>query len=350
MTLFEASLKLTESEYRNLPELSYSTLSRYDREGYECLRNLDEPISSPSLLFGSMLDCLLTQGEDAFFATYVVCNTPPMSESLKAAATLLLAREELQMALIPDDAILDAANIVGFCPSYKDVTRVTKIREGASEYYNFMKTHQDCVMVSEDMMSDVQECALTLKTHPRTREFFIPASPVSNHELFFQLQFKSKFYDLPYKGMLDLVKIDHHTKTIYPCDIKTTKSIYTFVESFYTYRYYLQAAMYTCLLKDTIAAHCPELQDYTIAPYQFIVIDRTNKIPVVFKWAPTSDVVTPGGYVRKSWTELLTEVASHIGCLDQGLPSDWLEQIAMEGSINLNKVNDENQSKIIQRS
>ena len=66
MTLKEAGLNLPEEEYRKYPGLSYSMLSRYDREGYECVDTLFEPLITPSLSFGSMVDCLLTQGKEAF--------------------------------------------------------------------------------------------------------------------------------------------------------------------------------------------------------------------------------------------------------------------------------------------
>ena len=44
MTLQEASLNLSEQEYRDYPCLSYSALSKFDREGYECVDTLFTPI------------------------------------------------------------------------------------------------------------------------------------------------------------------------------------------------------------------------------------------------------------------------------------------------------------------
>ena len=51
--LSDIALDISESEYREMPELSYSTLSTYETLGYNGLEHLFDKKESPSLLLGS---------------------------------------------------------------------------------------------------------------------------------------------------------------------------------------------------------------------------------------------------------------------------------------------------------
>ena len=70
-SLKDISWDVTEDQYRADSALSYSTLSRFNREGFDNLAHLFDKIESPSLLFGSVVDTLLTgtekEFEDRFF-------------------------------------------------------------------------------------------------------------------------------------------------------------------------------------------------------------------------------------------------------------------------------------------
>ena len=69
----ELSWNVTEEEYRKDPAISYSTLSRFEREGWRNLSSLFDKVDSPALLFGSAVDCMLTDGEQAFAERFIVC-------------------------------------------------------------------------------------------------------------------------------------------------------------------------------------------------------------------------------------------------------------------------------------
>ena len=60
--LKDIALPVSEPEYRQRPELSYSTLSRYESLGFDGLDHLFDKVESPSLLFGSIVDTMLTDG------------------------------------------------------------------------------------------------------------------------------------------------------------------------------------------------------------------------------------------------------------------------------------------------
>ena len=54
------SLPITEPEYRQMPELSYSNLSTYESLGYNGLDHLFDKKESLSLTLGSAVDAIIT--------------------------------------------------------------------------------------------------------------------------------------------------------------------------------------------------------------------------------------------------------------------------------------------------
>ena len=70
--LSEISLPITEPEYRARPELSYSTISTYETLGFSGLDHLFDRKETPSLLLGSVVDCLITGGWDEFNSLFCI--------------------------------------------------------------------------------------------------------------------------------------------------------------------------------------------------------------------------------------------------------------------------------------
>lgn len=342
MTLQEASLNLTEEEYREYPCLSYSNLSKYDRDGYESLETLFDSISTTSLAFGSLVDYLLTQSDKDLtdkFAIVEALTSPPLI--LNIVTKLAETRSEKQMALISDESILYVADMIGYQTNWKPETRISKIRMLGSSDYNQIKSCENKIRITQKDLDDAKSCIEALKSDPTTSWYFW-SNPMTGTEALYQLQFVSRDIstDIEFKGMLDLVLIDHANKRIYPCDLKTTKSIYTFENSFYTYRYYIQAAMYTQLLYDTIMNKCPELSNYTIEPYRFIVISRATFKPVVFQWKvpdKSEHLKAPNGEPLSDWRELLERLTWDISNKDTKLPKPWYENLKKDGFITIKR-------------
>ena len=65
-SLKDISWDVTEEVYREDPALSYSTLARYEREGFNNLSKLFNRIETPSLTFGSAVDSIITGGQEEF--------------------------------------------------------------------------------------------------------------------------------------------------------------------------------------------------------------------------------------------------------------------------------------------
>ena len=58
----ELAWSVDEPTYRADSAISYSTLSRFEREGWRKLSSLFDKIETPSLTFGSAVDTKLTDG------------------------------------------------------------------------------------------------------------------------------------------------------------------------------------------------------------------------------------------------------------------------------------------------
>ena len=80
-SLKDISLQITEQEYREMPELSYSTLAKYERGGFSSIKTLNDKVESPSLLYGSCVDTYLTDGVDAFNERFMVAIFPELKDS-----------------------------------------------------------------------------------------------------------------------------------------------------------------------------------------------------------------------------------------------------------------------------
>ena len=78
-------------------------------------------------------------------------------------------------------------------------------------------------------------------------------------------------------GYVDYYTIDTETKTVTICDLKTSgKTVDNFSESVDFYNYWLQAAIYSKMVYDSLG---DDRDDYTIT-FKFIVIDKYNQVYV----------------------------------------------------------------------
>ena len=136
--LSQIAWNVTEPEYRADQALSYSTLAKYDREGYDKLDTLFEHISTPSLTEGSMVDTLITGSQQEFDELFYVADFPSIGDKELQAVTYLFDQHSANynsMGAIPATYILDAANIFEFQKNWKDDTRVRVLTERCDDYY-----------------------------------------------------------------------------------------------------------------------------------------------------------------------------------------------------------------------
>lgn len=317
-SIIDISWQVTEPEYRANEGISYSMLSSFAREGAEIIPKIRDKKDAEALRFGGLVDCIMTEPEtikDRFF----IADMPSLSDQLIRIAKLIwgISHDTCNsIDKVPNSVILQAANSEAYCSYMKDETRVTRIQNSIRQYYNILYMADDKVIMSSDDLDLAKSCVEELKRNEYTRDIFTE-NPFQTHiEKHYQLKFKWEYDNIPIRCMFDRIIVDHERKTIWPIDLKTTgKSEENFSESYLTWRYDLQATMYSwilwqCCLKDEY------FKTFTILPFSFVCINRNKQAPVV--WHSTGSLLTGDrknkytGEVYKGWQTLIKEYMWHV--------------------------------------
>ena len=293
-SLKNISLNISEEEYRALPAYSYSTLSRFRREGFDKLDSLYDKLDTPSLRWGSALDTLLTDGETEFNNRFIVACFPDIKDSeIKVVKTIFNITEgKTTWDKIHTDVFVQAIEECKFQPNWRPETRVKVIKENCEEYYNLMTLANGKTLLSSEEYTDVVTCVDLLKTSDATKWYFQDNDPFDDSiERLYQLKFTGEYEGIELKAMMDLAVVDHKNKIIYPCDLKSSgKSEWNFYKSFIEYNYFIQANLYSYLLQKTIEKD-EYFKDFKIADYRFIVICNRTRVPLVWEWSHTKTTV-----------------------------------------------------------
>lgn len=242
-SLTDISWLVDEPTYRKDPALSYSTLSKYEREGFEHLDTLFEKVESPSLLFGSCVDTLLTDGEKAFDDNYFVSDIPKITPSAEPVVKEIYAtfhNSYTNIYDIPDDLLILTLSQAAYKgnTNWGAKAKCDAIRKDGAQYYQTLFMAGNKTIVPQDMYNRVFACVRALKDSPATKMYFAENDPYSDAERFYQLKFKGSLGGIEYRCMADLIVVDHKNKIIYPCDLKTSSHReYNFPESFLQWRY-----------------------------------------------------------------------------------------------------------------
>ena len=290
-SLKDIAWNVTEDEYRVDKAYSYSTIAKFDREGFEKLDTLFDKVESPSLLFGSCVDALLTDGQDAFDERFFVADFPEIQDNVKKIVEALFdlySDKYEDLNLIPDKYIIPITESYDYQKNWKPETRAKVIKEKGSEYYNLKYLAGTKTIITSALYTDVTDCVSTLKTSEATKWYFQDDDPFDDSiERLYQLKFKGEYEDVNLRCMADLIIIDHKNKIIYPCDLKTSyKEEWNFWKSFIDWRYGIQANLYAEIIRQNIAKD-KYFKDFKVADYRFIVICNRTRQPLVWEWPYT---------------------------------------------------------------
>lgn len=293
--LSDISLPITEPEYRQRSELSYSTLSRYESLGFDGLDHLFDKVESPSLLFGSCVDCLITDGMDAFNELFTVLDVNVTDGGRDVCKKIIeLYPSVLTFEEIPEEYVSYAAKEAGFWKAdkwdkirYREVLKTGNI----AMYFNALKNSSKTIVDSETY-NDALKCVQALKTSPATQGYFAENDELSPVRRYYQLKFAAKFEGVGYRCMMDLAVVDYEDKKIYPIDLKTSsKTEWHFMDSFEQWKYMIQARLYWRVLKANLMAD-EYFKDFTLEDYRFIVVNRRTLTPLVWEFPLTKTLGT----------------------------------------------------------
>lgn len=288
-SLKDISWLVTEEEYRVDSALSYSTLARYEREGFNNLDKLFDKIETPSLTFGSSVDSIITGGQEEFDSRFMVADFPDTPDSIVQIVKVLFNEFSVThrtLESIPNEEVIGFASRFNYQNNWKPETRAKVIKEKGFSYYNLLYLSQDKTILNTETYQDICRVVDVLKTSEATKFYFADNNPFEyNIERFYQLKFKATINGIDYRCMFDELIVFHDTKEIQPLDLKTSckkpDREWNFPTHYIEWNYQIQNRLYVRILQDVISKD-DTYKDYKILPYKDIIIFRGSSTPLVW--------------------------------------------------------------------
>lgn len=289
-SLRSISWDVSEETYRADPALSYSTLARYEREGFNNLDKLFDKIETPSLVFGSAVDAIITGGQEEFDERFMVAEFPSTPDSITKIVKPLFSQYRdsyRSLVTIPDDAIIKETEYQSYQMNWKPETRAKVIKEKGADYYNLLFIAGSRTILDTQTYQDVCNAVRALKESEATKFYFADDNPFEpNIERFYQLKFKACLEGIDYRCMFDEIVIFHDTKEILPIDLKTSCKLsdkeWDFPKHYVEWNYQLQNRLYVRILQDNILKD-DYFKDFKILNYRDIIVFKGNNTPLVWE-------------------------------------------------------------------
>lgn len=305
-SLYDISWKVDEPTYRADPALSYSTLAKYEREGFNNLEHLFDKLDTPSLTFGSAVDALITGGQEEFDKGFMVAEFPLVPDSIiKIVRDIFREFGATHRTLdgIPDEEVIHRASTFNYQPNWKPETRAKVIKEKGAEYYSLMYVAGDRTILDTDTYQDVCNAVKALKESEATKFYFAENNPFEpDIERFYQLKFRGLFGGITYRNMADLIIVNHKEKWVKPCDLKTSSHTeWDFYKSFIQWRYDIQARLYWAIIRQNMDED-EYFKNFKLLDYDFIVVNRKTLTPLVwtcpFTQSPNTLIFGENGQIK----------------------------------------------------
>jgi hypothetical protein len=328
---------------------SYSLLTSLDNPKWVKYR-IDNPDAEDDdkrhFRIGGAIDMILTQPVEEFQKQYAVLekSRPNGMMGIFIDALPLDLTEESS-----EEEYMEAYTKSGFKWSITNCIKSLWELEKYRDYYMARKKCAGKTIISYDEYEEIMHCHDYIINNPYTSKYFINNDP--NVELVFQYGFNFVWEDVPVKGFIDVIKIDHKNRSIQIGDLKTTaKSVKAFKRSYIQYKYYLQAALYKKAieilwidghrLSENIHHLGKPVYKYKLEEPVFIVTEKKpyHSNPArIFRCSPKDiEVGWEGGYLNgfkvKGFKELIEDYKWHVENDYWDLPKDLVES---EGEIEL---------------
>lgn len=315
-SLRDISWDVSEEVYREDPSLHYSAISKFKNLGFEAVGHTEDKVSSESIAFGSLVDCLLTgTTEEIDRKFYIVKDSSTPSDTLCAILNKLLEVEPYtSIEEIPDNVLYHYIQGSGWGKRWKENTAISKFREECIDYFKLLVESKNKFLIEQKDYEDALQVVDVLKTSPATKYYFNKDPFNDNIELLYQLKFKININKVSYKCMPDLIVVLHDKKLVVPVDLKTTSfPEYNFYKSFVKWNYDQQARLYWRILREYMDAD-DYFRGFDLASYKFVVINRYTKSPLVWSFTEVDQGgdVTIGETIFKDPFELGEELNEYI--------------------------------------
>lgn len=293
-TLDEISWQVTEEEYRADPALSYSSLAKYEREGFHKIPHLSDKLETPSLIFGSAVDAIITGGMKEFDERFLVCDYNITDGGMNVCRTLasMYADQYTNFADIPQELVSRAAQEAGFWKDPKwDKKRYNEVlKTGDVDKYYYILTHATKTVIDRQTYDEIIATVSALKTAPASKWYFQDNTPFDDVQRYYQLKYKGELGGVEYRCMMDLAIVDYKNKIIYPCDLKTSGHFEDeFPQSFIKWSYAIQARLYWRLMRQAMDKD-EFFKDFELKDFTFIVVNKNSLTPLTWTFPLTQQI------------------------------------------------------------
>ncbi len=334
--LKDISLDITESQYRERPELSYSILSTYEKTGYNGLDHLFDKKESPSLTFGSVVDALVTGGLDEFNSLFLIVDGT-ITDGGKSVCSKLISMNlpYERFSDIPQDIVSNAAKEAGFWKDDRwDKRRYSEVlKSGNVEgFFQALKYSEKTVITTEEYENAVA-CVKALKESPATSSYFAEDDIFSPIRRYYQLKFAAILDGVGYRNMADLIVVNYESKKVFPVDLKTSSHTeWDFEKSFTEWNYMIQARLYWRVIRANMDKDL-YFKDFTLEDYRFIVVNRRTLTPLVWHFPLTQSIgtlVDDKGNEYRDPFEIGKELRAYLDCkppVPKGISIDSINTI-----------------------
>ena len=272
----------SDEKYFADPAYGHSTLVKFERDGFKAIAHLNDPIDTPSIQFGKMVDCMMTEGLPAFHEKYHFQKVGygKDTDGFRIANRLFTIFHDAEWDDIPIPDRLDARDCVDAWKNMKDDVKVAdKIEKNCKVIFEDLRAGEGKSLCSWADYDDAKKCREAILSEPSCRFFFEGDDGIERH---FQLQFFADFDGLRLKCKPDMLLVDHVNKRVLIGDLKTTSfPEWEFYQAFVKMGYMCQANMYSRIIRKCMDQD-DDFKDYAIGSFFFVPICRETLTPILF--------------------------------------------------------------------
>lgn len=292
-------------------KLSYSKLSSFIEGGAKALVRKKE-LTGDGINEGGLIDCLLFSPNNFKKEYYIFDGTKPTA----TAGELCDLVFQLFNKIPKVEEVVEVSRKHGYWS--KVVNPETYINKfNTEDFWGYLKAQYESkskTIITTEQLQRAEEVVEILKSHNYSK--LIVAFPTKTQSKYAQYKIEYRYKNVIFRGILDLLVVDHKAMTVQMIDLKTgTPAAELFSQSFVKYRYYLQEAVY----QQAFEQICKDLglEGYKLLPFQFLYISRFEKIPLLYtvpeKWskAALNGFTTKSGYLYKGMNQIIDDITWH---------------------------------------
>ncbi len=314
-------------------KLSYSRVSDYDQNGPKTLVKRSK-VEGEGVDMGGLIDLLLFSPEELYDKYYVFDGSKPTATLGKLCDIIINNYPKIPST----NVVLEIIKLNKFWDNVvKEDVLLTKFDN--DDFWGFLKAEYESrgkTIVTTEQLQQATDVVEVLQTHEYSKD--VVAYPEENENKYAQYSFEFRYKNVVFRGIIDLLVVNHKNKTIRAIDLKTgAKPAGQFSASFVKYRYYFQEAIYQAAM-DYIKEKL-KILDYEVLPFQFLYVSRYERIPLLYtvsqKWhdAALKGFTMTSGYKYKGLNEVLEDITWHWNNQKFDFSKEIYEQ---KGSIILN--------------